>query len=274
MQSVAAPDRTGVLKALLTVAIVTAFWMGVVGLASDRDTDAVAITRVREDTVQVPEVPAPPPPPVVEPPPNTLASFVHPGESLVADAAVSRIAVYDAPDGSVVQTLNNPTHENALLVMSVKERSGGWLKVQFPMRPNESTGWIKESTVDLRSVPNHIVVEVSNRKLSAFNGSTLLMETPVGVGKAQTPTPVGNFYVDIGVKNPGGAYGAYMLSVAGFSNVLKSFGNGIGQVAIHGTNNPGSVGKFSSNGCMRLNNSAVLQLATLAPPGTPVFILP
>jgi lipoprotein-anchoring transpeptidase ErfK/SrfK len=273
MQSVAGPDRTGMLKALLTVAIVTAFWTGVVGLVSDRETGAVAVTRVQEDTVQVPEAPAPPPP-VVEPPPNTLASFVHPGESLVADAAVSRIPVHDAPDGKVVQTLSNPTHENALLVMSVKERSGGWLKVQFPMRPNESTGWIKESTVDLRSVPNHIVVEVSNRKLSAFSGSTLLMETPVGVGKARTPTPVGTFYVDIAVKNPGGAYGAYMLSVAGFSNVLKSFGNGIGQVAIHGTNNPGSVGQFSSNGCMRLNNSAVLQLATLAPPGTPVFILP
>lgn len=272
MQSVAGPDRAGITKAMLTVAIVTAFWMAVAGLADDRGSEAVAVTRVQEDTVQVPEAPVPPP--VVEAPPNTLASFVHPGESLVADAAVSRIAVYDAPDGNVTQTLSNPTHENALLVMSVKERSGDWLKVQFPVRPNESTGWIKASTVDLRSVPNHIVVEVANRKLSAFSGSTLLMETPVGVGKARTPTPVGTFYVDISVKNPGGAYGAHMLSVAGFSNVLKSFGNGIGQVAIHGTNNPGSVGQFSSNGCMRLNNSAVLQLAALAPPGTPVFILP
>lgn len=273
MQSVAGPDRTATLRALLTVAIVTAFWMAVAGIASDRGSEAISVTRVQEDTVQVPEAPVPPPP-VPEAPPNTLASFVHPGESLVADAVVSRIPVYDVPEGKVTQTLSNPTHENALLVMSVKERSGGWLMVQFPMRPNESTGWIKESTVDLRSVPNHIVVEVANRKLSAFSGSTLLMETPVGVGKARTPTPVGTFYVDISVKNPGGAYGAHMLSVAGFSNVLKSFGNGIGQIAIHGTNNPGSVGQFSSNGCMRLNNSAVLQLAALAPPGTPVYILP
>jgi lipoprotein-anchoring transpeptidase ErfK/SrfK len=158
--------------------------------------------------------------------------------------------------------------------MSVKERNGDWLKVQVPVRPNETTGWIKSSTVDVRSVPNHIVVEVSKRRLSAFSGSTLLMEAPVGVGKPRTPTPTGNFYVDISLKNPGGAYGRHMLSVAGFSNVLKSFGNGVGQVAIHGTNNPGSVGQFSSNGCMRLNNDTVEQLATLAPTGTPVFVLP
>ena len=273
MQSVAGPDRTGILRAALTVAIVTAFWIAVVGLVSNRD-QPVAITRVQEDVVQIPEAPVPPPPPVEQVPADPLAAFAHPGESLAAQAVVSRVPLYDAPDGAVLQTLNNPTHENVPLVMSVKERSGDWLKVQVPVRPNETTGWIKASTVDLSTVPNHIIVEVSKRKLSAFSGSTLLMETPVGVGKSRTPTPVGNFYVDISLKNPGGAYGAHMLSVAGFSNVLRNFGNGIGQVAIHGTNNPGSVGQYSSNGCMRLNNSAVHQLATLAPPGTPVFILP
>lgn len=267
-----APDRNGILKAGLTILIVTAFWMAVVGLMADRDPKPAAITRVREDVVQTPEAPAPAPVPEV--PGDSLANFSHPGASLAADAVVSRIALYDGPGGSVIQNLTNPTHENVPLVLLVKEQNGDWLKVQAPVRPNETTGWIKASTVDLRSVPNHIVVEVSKRRLSAFSGSTLLMETPVGVGKPRTPTPVGSFYVDISLKNPGGAYGRHMLSVAGFSNVLTSFGNGIGQVAIHGTNNSGSVGQFSSNGCMRLYNDAVLQLATLAPTGTPVFVLP
>ncbi len=272
MQSVAGPDRTGILRAGMTVLIVTAFWMAVAGLVSNRDSRSIAVTRVQEDVVQVPEAPAPPPAPA--PPVDPFDAFVHPGESLAADAVVSRVPVYDAPGGSVTQTLSNPTHENVPLVMSVSERSGEWLKVQIPVRPNETVGWIKESTVDVRSVPNHIIVEVAKRRLTAFSGSTLLMEAPVGVGKSRTPTPVGNFYVDISLKNPGGAYGSHMLSVAGFSNVLRSFGNGIGQIAIHGTNNPGSVGQFSSNGCMRLTNAVVQQLAALAPPGTPVFVLP
>lgn len=274
MQTIATPNRKGFWKSALTVLIVTAFWMAVAGLTADRETPQITVNRVREDVVLAPE-PAAAPPPVVEAPrPDTLANFSHPGPSLAAQAVVSRVALYDAPDENVIQTLNNPTIEGVPLMMLVKERSGEWLKVQVPIRPNETTGWIRESNVKLSTVPNHIVVEVSKRRLSAFSGSQLLMETPVGVGKARTPTPTGSFYVDIAVKSPGGAYGAFMLSVAGFSNVLRSFGNGIGQVAIHGTNNAGSVGQFSSNGCMRLNNDEVIRLAGLAPPGTPVFVLP
>lgn len=64
-----------------------------------------------------------------------------------------------------------------------------------------------------------------------------------------------------------------MLSVAGFSNVLRNFGGGQGQLAIHGTEAVHTVGPFSSNGCLRLTNEAVTKPAGMAPPGTPVFIL-
>lgn len=215
--------------------------------------------------------------PVVEPVVVEEAPLIidHPGSSLAADAVVAKVPVFESPESSTPsRTLGNPTREGVPLVFLVKQRRGDWLKVQLPVRPNESTGWVRASDVSVRSVSNHIVVEVAKRKLSAFSGSQLLMETPVGVGTPKTPTPPGSFYVDISVKNPGGAYGRHMLSVAGFSNVLKSFGRGVGQVAIHGTNNPASVGQFSSNGCMRLSNEAVLQLAGLAPTGTPVFIVP
>jgi lipoprotein-anchoring transpeptidase ErfK/SrfK len=217
---------------------------------------------------------APPPPPTLEAAAEPPLIFNHPGSSNVADAAVPSVPVFDTPSApGPSHTLGNPTIEGVPLVFLVKQNRGDWLKVQLPVRPNESTGWVKAADVRLRSVANHIIVEVSKRKLSVFSGSQLLMQAPVGVGKAHTPTPPGNFYVDISVKNPGGAYGRHMLSVAGFSNVLKSFGRGVGQLAIHGTNNPPSVGQFSSNGCMRLNNEDVVRLAGLAPTGTPVFIL-
>lgn len=201
--------------------------------------------------------------------------FNHPGASLAADVIVSQLPVFDSPgDASPSRTLSSPTSEGFPLILGVKERRDGWVRVQMPVRPNESTGWVNDSDVTVRSVPNHIVVEVAKRRLSAYNGSQMLMEAPVGVGTARTPTPTGSFYVDISLKNPGGSYGSHILSVAGFSNVLKTFGKGIGQIAIHGTNNPGSVGKFSSNGCLRLNNEAAVRLAELAPTGTPVFIVP
>ena len=46
-----------------------------------------------------------------------------------------------------------------------------------------------------------------------------MVTASLAVGAAATPTPTGEFYVDISVANPGGSYGEWMLSVAGFSNV-------------------------------------------------------
>lgn len=43
---------------------------------------------------------------------------------------------------------------------------------------------------------------------------------------------------------------------------------------IHGTNNPSSIGKFVSKGCIRMFNKDVEELARKVPVGTPVFIHP
>ncbi len=213
--------------------------------------------------------------PAAEPTPRAPLVFDHPESSPVADAAVPNVPVYGSPGAaSPTKTLKNPTIEGVPLIFAVKERQGDWIKVQLPVRPNGATGWVKASDVKTRSVNTHIVVQVAERRLSAFRGSKLLMEAPVGVGKAKSPTPTGTFYVDISVKNPGQGYGRHLLSVAGFSNVLKNFGGGVGQIAIHGTSNLGTVGQFSSNGCLRLTNDDVVRLAGMVQTGSPVFILP
>ncbi|CCF15163.1 putative L,D-transpeptidase YkuD domain protein [Brevibacillus laterosporus GI-9] len=41
---------------------------------------------------------------------------------------------------------------------------------------------------------------------------------------------------------------------------------------IHGTNNPASIGKYVSHGCIRMYNRDVETLAKLVPIGTPVYI--
>jgi lipoprotein-anchoring transpeptidase ErfK/SrfK len=220
-------------------------------------------------------------PPVQEPivaggtgAPDSPLIFNHPGSTEAADAVGANVAVYSSPGAATPsQTLINPTREGVQLTFEVKSRQGDWINVQIPKRPNESFGWVKASDVKLRTVTNHIIVELSKHRLSAWHGSQMLMETLVGVGKSVSPTPLGSFYVDISVRNPGGPYGKHMLSVAAYSNVLRNFGGGVGQIAIHGTNAVDSVGKDASNGCLRLTNDAVVKLATMAPTGTPVFIV-
>lgn len=208
--------------------------------------------------------------------PAAIALGAGPHDTLVADAAVPEVSIYESPlDWEPVDTMSNPTHEGVLLIFSVLSQEGGWLNVRLPKRPNDSTGWIKASEVRIRKVPNRIVVDRSEHTLLALRGDEVLMEMAVGVGLANTPTPLGNFYVDISVpfQNTGGPYGAFMLSVAGYSEVLTNFGGGNGQIAIHGTNNRGSVGINSSNGCLRLYNEDILELKDLAPTGTPVEII-
>jgi len=45
-----------------------------------------------------------------------------------------------------------------------------------------------------------------------------------------------------------------------------------GPIALHGTNDPASIGQAASHGCVRLRNADARWLLRLAPAGTPVLI--
>lgn len=198
----------------------------------------------------------------------------NPTSYLVADALGDTVDLFAEPGVAHERPmLDNPTHEGLPLLFLVEEEDGDWLKVRVSMRPNGAMGWVKRDQVRLRSVPNRIEVELSSREVRVFHGDDLLWEETSVIGSDRTPTPVGTFFVDGWVPlSGGGAYGAGQLSVAGFSEVLHSFGGGIGQIAIHGTNRPELIGSAVSNGCIRLPDDKLLELVELAPLGTPVII--
>ena len=70
--------------------------------------------------------------------------------------------------------------------------------------------------------------------------------------------------------NPEGGYGLYAFGLSGYSETLTEFAGGDGQIGIHGTNDPTSIGNAVSHGCIRLPNDIVESLATMVPLGTPV----
>lgn len=192
-----------------------------------------------------------------------------------ADALVPEVALFDAPGAAAaIGALTNPTWEGYPLAFLVRQTRGDWLQVHVPARPNGSLAWIKRSDVNLRPLLNRIVVEVAARRLTVFHGNQVLFQTTVAVGTDATPTPLGEFYLDIfWHPPPGGPYGVALLSVAGFSEVHESFGGGIGQIAIHGTNRPGLIGQAVSNGCIRMTNEDITQVEALTAVGTPVTIV-
>lgn len=220
---------------------------------------AVAVERLTPTTAAPPTIPAPP--------------------FTAADATVQEVPVYAAPgDVEPIITLTNPTPEDVPLTLLVKGAGPpGWLKVQYNRRPNGAVGFIPASTVQLRGVENRIVVSISAKTLTVYRGTSdqALFQAPVATGRPQTPTPTGDFYIDVVVKTdrPTGVYGPYQLSVAAFSDVLQSFAGGPGQMAIHGTNQPWVIGQDASNGCVRLTNEDVTALKPFAPAGTPVTVV-
>ncbi|HWJ63559.1 MAG TPA: L,D-transpeptidase [Acidimicrobiales bacterium] len=200
-----------------------------------------------------------------------------PDHFTAADAIVSNVALYEAPGKPVPtgRTLPNPTVEGFKLVFLVRKQQGNWLQVQINQRPNGATAWIKSSDVAVRTVDNHILIELGAKRLTVFHGDETVFTASVAPGKASSPTPTGAFYTDILTRpsNPNGPYGPYQISVTGFSNVYESFGGGNGQIAIHGTNRPELIGQPASHGCVRMNNEDIAALIPLARQGTPVVIV-
>jgi len=115
---------------------------------------------------------------------------------------------------------------------------------------------------DPNTIPYKIDVSINNRRLSLYRNNVLQKTYPIAVGRMLFQTPIGNFVVINRAPNPGGPYGTMWLSLS-----KEHYG-------IHGTNDPSSIGKAVSRGCIRMHNHDVEELADIIPNGTTVSIHP
>jgi lipoprotein-anchoring transpeptidase ErfK/SrfK len=203
------------------------------------------------------------------------------GATLVAHALVDRLVAHAGPGSDeIVVRLDNPTNHGGPLVLQAMtspistQIDFGWIEVLLPVRPNGTTGWIRTSDVDLSVNPYRIEVDVDDFTLTVFRNNAPYLTTPVGIGRGQTPTPEGSFYLAelLRPSNPEGIYGPYAYGLSGYSEVLNSFAGGEGVIGIHGTNEPWAIGTTVSHGCIRVDNTVIEALATFLPLGTPVDI--
>jgi lipoprotein-anchoring transpeptidase ErfK/SrfK len=211
---------------------------------------------------------------------TTTAPPAPPAPSVTATQKVPEISAYqDAVESSpVVTKLSDKTEYDVPRTFLVTDQSShpGWLNVLLPIRPNGASGWIKASDVTLGTSEFEIKIELGAHKLSLLKLGQPVLESGTVNGKEQTPTPPGKFYVTDPVDlqtTPNTGYGVFALGISGYSDVLTSFKGGPGQLAVHGTGNNGEIGQDISNGCIRVPNDIILQLAMQAPLGTPVTIV-
>lgn len=191
---------------------------------------------------------------------------------------IELLAPLDEPDGDPVTlefAITNPTYFDNDLVLMITERTpdGEWLKVQIPVRPNGTEGWIPAEHAEITSHHIRATINLTDRAVKVWDAEELIAETGAVIGAAATPTPLGRFFVnDIVEKWDGSAYGPYILSLSAFSEAMETFAGGVPVIAIHGTNRPGLIGGAHSNGCIRIPNEVIEFLAATVPMGTPVDI--
>lgn len=98
-----------------------------------------------------------------------------------------------------------------------------------------------------------IVVSLEDKKLALVEDGQVKKVYTVAVGKPSTPSPTGTFTIARRVKNPTYSHdGKTVLPGPGNPVGTRWMGLNIKGYGIHGTNEPRSIGKAASHGCIRM----------------------
>lgn len=214
------------------------------------------------------------------------APFVAPGitaglapGAAILTSTVTSLSVFDQPAGVVTRELGRYTRYSLPLTLmaidSAEVDGASWYQVSLPAKPNGQTGWVRASDVSVSSTHTVVHVYLEERQLDVVVNGSVSMTAPVAVGAAATPTPLGTFYITDPIDltaHPSAVYGTYALGLSGYSEALDSFKGTLPQIAIHGTNAPNMIGQAVSNGCIRMKNDAVVDVAARVGLGTPVIV--
>jgi lipoprotein-anchoring transpeptidase ErfK/SrfK len=119
-----------------------------------------------------------------------------------------------------------------------------------------------------------IVVSLEDRKLALVEDGQVKKVYTVAVGKPSTPSPVGTFTIERRVVNPTYHHNG--------KTVLPGPGNPVGTrwmglskhgYGIHGTNEPNSIGKAASHGCIRMAKADLEEFYALVAEGDTVELV-
>ncbi len=118
-----------------------------------------------------------------------------------------------------------------------------------------------------------IIVSIPDRKLAVVEDGRVLRIFRVAVGAKISHSPTGEFQIINRVVNPA-YYHPGTVIPPGKDNPVGTRWIGLNKkgYGIHGTNEPWSIGKAASHGCIRLRNRDVEQLFTMLRVGDTVEI--
>jgi hypothetical protein len=161
------------------------------------------------------------------------------------------------------------------LVLWVEEVSGNgrWGRVELPYVSPRREGWIPLDGLQRETTWVTVDVDLSEHEVRVYKRDDLLFRTSGATGAPVSPTPTGDFFVTDRVPFPGGgSLGTFAFGISGIQPNLPPGWSGGNQLAIHGTNSPGTIGQSVSAGCVRVSEATLDRLLPLLRLGTPVVI--
>jgi hypothetical protein len=150
--------------------------------------------------------------------------------------------------------------------------NGRWGRVELPYVWPRREGWILLPGLRRDRTFVEVHVDLSRHRLTVEKRGRVLFGAPTATGAPSSPTPVGEYFVTDRVPFSGGYLGTFAFGISGIQPHLPAGWSGGNQLAIHGTNDPSSIGTSVSAGCMRVSERTLDRLKPLLRLGTPVVV--
>ena len=184
-----------------------------------------------------------------------------------------RVGLRDEPDGKIVATLDTKTRWGSPRVLAVVEQRTGWLGVLTEQEPGK-VAWIPGDAAELLLEPWALQIDLSARRVTVSHEGEVVRRFTVGIGAPGSPTPTGRFGVTDTLRLTGGSpYGCCAIALTARQKSIPQGWTGGDRVAIHGTDNPASIGKAVSHGCLRSAEDDLRWLLARIPLGSHVEIV-
>jgi lipoprotein-anchoring transpeptidase ErfK/SrfK len=167
-------------------------------------------------------------------------------------------------DGKAKRQAKAPWVLAAVLAMTSLSAA---LQTPVPATPSPKAPEFAKATV------RWVLVSIPDRRLALLENGKIVRVYRVAVGKTSTPSPAGDFKIVNRVANPA-YYHKGQVVPAGENNPVGSRWMGLSAqgYGIHGTNQPRSIGKAASTGCIRLGKHDVEELFAMVNVGDQVTI--
>jgi lipoprotein-anchoring transpeptidase ErfK/SrfK len=196
--------------------------------------------------------------------------------------ARSDVVAYRNPSRSAarlgeVAVVSRFYHQRLVWWIDEVVRRGGqaWGRLELPYVFPRRDGWIPLRGLTRDTTWVTVRVDLSRHEVVVERRGEVLVRVPGATGASVSPTPPGEYVVTDRVAfGAGSSLGSFAFGISGIQPNLPPGWSGGDQLAIHGTNDPSSIGRSASAGCVRVSEWALDRFEPLLRQGTPVIIVP